>query len=194
MITTLTKKTLTYTSCYCEENIYMLCKELKRIAPNELENCTVVFISNSNRSIPMWMQASSVNGSPVIWDYHVILMYHDYAASSSCIYDFDTRLPFPCDTARYIKASFRPELQLKDEFIRYFRMVPAATYLAYFASDRSHMLTTSGVYIKPPPTYIPIATKENIMTLPQFINMEHYKNSEQYGTVISEFQFFSLIS
>lgn len=41
----------TYTRCYCEENIYMLCKRIAEQDPNALAQCTVVFISNPNRTV-----------------------------------------------------------------------------------------------------------------------------------------------
>lgn len=41
---------------------------------------------------------------------------------------------------------------------RFFRVIPAETYLAEFASDRRHMRRPDGTWIKPPPSYPPIQT------------------------------------
>lgn len=41
---------LPYTSCYCEENIYMLCLEVKKKTAL-LEHCSVMFISNDRRAV-----------------------------------------------------------------------------------------------------------------------------------------------
>lgn len=43
-------------------------------------------------------------------------------------------------------------------FQRFFRVIPADTYLASFASDRRHMRRPDGSWIKPPPAYSPIQT------------------------------------
>lgn len=40
-----------YTKCYCEENIYMLCKQIDENYPEMLDKFTVVFISNDERKV-----------------------------------------------------------------------------------------------------------------------------------------------
>lgn len=42
---------LKYTRCYCEENIYLLCKEIKEKQKDLLQNCFVIYISNENRMV-----------------------------------------------------------------------------------------------------------------------------------------------
>lgn len=44
---------LLYTACYCEENIYMLCSDIKKKRPELLNNFSVIFISNDNRSVSL---------------------------------------------------------------------------------------------------------------------------------------------
>ncbi|KAI8143706.1 N-terminal glutamine amidase-domain-containing protein, partial [Fennellomyces sp. T-0311] len=128
-----------YTSAYCEENVYMLCKTIAETNPAILDHCTVVFISNPNKIIPIWKQKLASVGQPVLWDYHVILYYHDEENKEYYMYDMDTTLPFPCRADRYVMEAFQPELQLREEYQRYFRLVPGSVYLREFASDRSHM-------------------------------------------------------
>lgn len=41
---------------------------------------------------------------------------------------------------------------------RFFRVIPAETYLTTFSSDRRHMRRPDGSWIKPPPSYAPIQT------------------------------------
>lgn len=73
---TLEKSDFTYTSCYCEENIYLFIQDMVE----KIENCDLsikffaMFISNSNKSCPIWFQKSSSMSAnePVIWDYHVV--------------------------------------------------------------------------------------------------------------------------
>ncbi|KAI7868560.1 N-terminal glutamine amidase-domain-containing protein [Spinellus fusiger] len=178
----LDKKALVYTSHYCEENIYQLCKTVQEKNSALLKDLTVIFISNEQRSIPLWKQNMCRNEWPVIWDYHVIL--HCRTSVTSVIYDFDTVLQFPCSALDYIKESLRPEYTLKEEFKRWFRCVPAIEYLCGFASDRSHMLK-EGVYCAPPPNYMPICTAEHTMNLEAYISMRH-TSLPMYGIVQSE--------
>ncbi|GAA5815779.1 hypothetical protein MFLAVUS_009294 [Mucor flavus] len=128
---------LTYTRCYCEENIYLLCKEIKEKQNEVLEHCSVVYISNQDRMVPLWKQKAGDGQQPVVWDYHVILYVE---GSEAMIYDYDTTLSFPASAKEYFIETFKPEYKLKKKFDRYFRFVEAKTYLEQFSSDRSHMV------------------------------------------------------
>ncbi|KAL0094221.1 N-terminal glutamine amidase-domain-containing protein [Phycomyces blakesleeanus] len=185
----LAKQDLIYTRCYCEENIYMLCKLISEKDEPSLEFCNVVFISNPNKTIPVWSQTACVDAYPVVWDYHVILYYYDNVRS--VVYDFDSILPFPCASEEYVKKSFYPNLVIPDMFKRYFRLIPAVDYLRGFASDRSHMLK-DGLYHAPPPTYPAIKTPKNTMNLPEYIDME-YTVDPIYGVVVDENTFFKAL-
>lgn len=46
-----TKYDLKYTRCYCEENIYLLCQEIKEKQNDLLKCCSVIYISNDNRMV-----------------------------------------------------------------------------------------------------------------------------------------------
>lgn len=88
-----------YTSCYCEENIYLLCRALLQTpSVTELWDIFVVFISNANKAVgirlwpsplvmrvfiditlftqvALWYQKTARSPDyPVVWDYHVILV------------------------------------------------------------------------------------------------------------------------
>lgn len=68
-----------YTSCYCEENVWKLCEKIchsKNLAPLlEEESVFAIFISNDNKTVPLWCQlASQDQEGYVVWDYHVILV------------------------------------------------------------------------------------------------------------------------
>lgn len=41
-------------------------------------------------------------------------------------------------------------------YIRYFKVIEAETYIRKFSSDRRHMRTSSGTWLKAPPPYEPI--------------------------------------
>ncbi|KAI8989463.1 N-terminal glutamine amidase-domain-containing protein [Pilobolus umbonatus] len=155
------RDSLIYTSHYCEENIYMLCKTINEKYPELIDDCTVIFISNEERKIPMWMQKAAGPVDPVVWDYHVILLYENEACP--LILDVDTLLPFPCPADIYTVETLKPQLVLQKQYERYFRLIPATMYLREFASDRSHMLNEMGEYSAPPPIYPPIKTKGRLI-------------------------------
>eukprot|EP00475_Leptophrys_vorax_P028051 TRINITY_DN4030_c0_g1_i2.p1 TRINITY_DN4030_c0_g1~~TRINITY_DN4030_c0_g1_i2.p1 ORF type:complete len:297 (-),score=-5.75 TRINITY_DN4030_c0_g1_i2:179-1069(-) len=90
----LTRSDFTYTACYCEENVYLLCRSLVARGIAQPDDLAVVFISNADRKIPLWCQKAGTScgeaddsGSSggtengrreetglVLWDYHVICL------------------------------------------------------------------------------------------------------------------------
>ncbi len=51
------------------------------------------------------------------------------------------------------------------EYHRLFRVVPSMDFLSTFASDRRHMRRADGTWMKIPPEYPPISTKESTHNL-----------------------------
>ncbi|XP_058687214.1 protein N-terminal glutamine amidohydrolase isoform X8 [Poecile atricapillus] len=143
----------TYTSCYCEENVWKLCDYIRSQDRHPLEEFYAVFISNDRRM-----------------DYHVILL-HVTSGEQNFIYDLDTVLPFPCPFDVYSVEAFRLDDSLRPEFHRKIRMIRADLYLKTFASDRSHMKDADGKWQKPPPPYPCIETADSKMNLDDFISM-----------------------
>ncbi|KAH6918996.1 N-terminal glutamine amidase-domain-containing protein [Coprinopsis sp. MPI-PUGE-AT-0042] len=157
-----------YTSCYCEENVYLLCKSF--LSTPEIASrwdVWAVFISNAEKKVALFRQkAASKEDWPVIWDYHVVLLLQpregqdDHAGSeptnlvrtpssrSSWVYDFDTLLPNPCPFEEYLEMTF--PASIREDYQRLaadhkptnscFRVIYAEEYLMNFASDRSHMI------------------------------------------------------
>lgn len=77
-------------------------------------------------------------------DYHVIVIDKNKSNpdKGALVYDLDTLLPFPCCFAHYTGAALRyndNNNNLLTQFQRLYRIVPGASYLKYFLSDRSHM-------------------------------------------------------
>ncbi|XP_023326804.1 protein N-terminal glutamine amidohydrolase isoform X2 [Eurytemora carolleeae] len=141
-----------YAACYCEENVYKLCESVKETSGNEVEKCVVVFVSNKKRVVPLWRQkAGREEEKLVIWDYHVILLYKP--DHRTLVYDLDSELPFPTYFHKYVTETFRTDAILNQEYHRLFRVIPATTFLATFASDRRHMRKEDGSWLKPAPTY-----------------------------------------
>ncbi|XP_015472493.1 protein N-terminal glutamine amidohydrolase isoform X3 [Parus major] len=142
----------TYTSCYCEENVWKLCDYIRSQDRHPLEEFYAVFISNDRRMIPLWKQKSGHGDEPVVWDYHVILL-HVTSGEQNFIYDLDTVLPFPCPFDMYSVEAFRLDDSLRPEF------------------HRSHMKDADGKWQKPPPPYPCIETADSKMNLDDFISM-----------------------
>eukprot|EP00116_Pleurobrachia_bachei_P011378 sb/3471640/ len=142
----ISKESCIYTSCYCEENVYKLIESWEN-RPRDLH---AVFITNALKQCPIWQQESSSNpAQPVIWDYHVI------AATSTHVFDLDTRLPFPCDLEMYLQQSFKPDEVLNPVYMQKLRPIAAEDFLKTFSSDRRHM-KKDGEWLSEPPTYAPI--------------------------------------
>lgn len=168
-----------YVSCYCEENVYKLVEEVTKAHPNELDKCYVIFISNPCKTVPLWRQKSAkTDDRLVIWDYHVILVYHP-EPEKCLVYDLDSELPFPTYIHKYITETFRTDHILKPDYFRYFRVIPASEFVKEFASDRRHMRRADGTWIKPPPSYPAIKTANSTHNLEEYIQMDHSKGPGQ---------------
>jgi protein N-terminal glutamine amidohydrolase len=72
------KSALTYTRCYCEENAYLLLREGMPRFRAANRAAFAVFLSNPNRSVPVWTHPSAVEPpdpeTPCVWDYHVVVL------------------------------------------------------------------------------------------------------------------------
>ncbi|XP_075996292.1 protein N-terminal glutamine amidohydrolase [Genypterus blacodes] len=170
-----------YTSCYCEENVWKLCEFVKEQRSAQLDNLSVIFISNDSRKVPLWKQRSGHSDQPVIWDYHVVLLRLRQSADAQ-VYDLDSLLSFPCSLPQYAAEALRSDRSIKRTFHRKLRIIQAKSFLQNFASDRSHMKTAEGTWTVPPPAYPPIQTAESHMNLDDFISM---KPSVGWGGVYS---------
>ncbi|OWF40932.1 protein N-terminal glutamine amidohydrolase-like isoform X1 [Mizuhopecten yessoensis] len=161
----------TYTSCYCEENVWKLCEHVKGNNPDRLAYCYCMFISNENKQIPLWYQKSSfAPDGVVVWDYHVIFVYNE--GDVSLVYDLDTKLPFPCDFTEYAAKGIRPNKTVKKQYHRKFRVIPGLKFLSTFASDRSHMLDANKQWLSDPPLYPCIQTSDSTNNIQDYISMD----------------------
>ncbi|KAB0805620.1 hypothetical protein PPYR_02590 [Photinus pyralis] len=175
-----------YVSCYCEENVYKLCQDVNKRNPNEVTKCYVAFISNLSRTVPLWRQrAGKDDGKLVVWDYHVIFLYHP-EVDRCLVYDLDSELPFPTYIHKYVTETFRTDQILKPDYFRFFRIIQAIEFLRDFASDRRHMKRSDGSWIKPPPNYPAISSSVSSHNLEDYIQMDSTKGP---GHVLSLAQF-----
>ncbi|CAO2831715.1 unnamed protein product [Amaranthus hypochondriacus] len=201
-----------HTRCYCEENVYRLCKKLcsAGIADSEGSDLFVVFISNDKKQIPLWHQKASHRADGVIlWDYHVICVQRKADEKSAQVWDLDSTLPFPSPLTSYISETFRPSFPLFSEYQRFYRIIHAPLFLRYFASDRRHMKDSNGNWNEDPPTYDPIVAEDGtVHNLNEYMeihstgvapsieaDMVNIVKNERLGVVVSESQleeFFTL--
>ncbi len=83
-------------------------------------------------------------------------------------------LPFPCTFRRYCtEALGKGFVRLPPHLTRLYRVVPAASFLRHFASNRSHMWSAqTGGWQEPPPTYPCITAADgSTHTLPCYLEM-----------------------
>jgi len=139
-----------YQSHFCEENVYLMAQQLLNgDSKNDGTEYHVVFISSQSKETPIWRQRASQDqdNHPVIWDYHVVLVAtgntHEIREHGlTLMFDLDSCLEFPISASMYCTAAFRPDRMIPKEHEQTFRVIPAAMFLDYFASDRSHMLAS----------------------------------------------------
>jgi hypothetical protein len=151
-----------YQPYYCEENVWHLCQHAALAGRS-----SALFISNRDRCCALWNQRAAAEGSAVLWDYHVVAVSH----GDGMVWDLDTRLPLPCDLASYLDGTFSDDPRLPEGLQPVFRLFDGATFVATFASDRSHMLDTRGEYLQPPPPWRAIG-QGRTNTLQTFVDME----------------------
>jgi len=142
-----------YARHYCEENIYHLAEWfLKQSFIKDVWDVAIVFISNESKTVALWNQKLGSPEYAIVWDYHVVLILcprpgHGGGTSDdpeerdieAWIYDYDTLLPKPCYWKDYVSLTCRTDEEVPPEYRSLFRVIPAAVFLDYFASDRSHM-------------------------------------------------------
>jgi len=195
-------------ACYCEENVWRLA--YRRLyarcqTPPTQSEYYVVFVSNPAKCVCFFHQkAASDPGKPVFWDYHVLLFEHPtsrgrHSKNGTLVWDVDSLLPYPCPLSTYLDHAFFTAEQDTDhdsEMARevakvqpLFRVVPAATFLKHFRSDRSHMWDdVQKKWSATPPTYDAIVDEtgqgrsNNLMT---YINMTENLSDEVFGSVLA---------
>lgn len=143
-----------YTSCYCEENVYRLVRQLCTVG-----NVSVGFISNRTRSVLLFHQQASQYDMPfpVLWDYHVIALLS--LDGIEYVVDLDTRLDRVCRKSEYFGKTFSKHTP--EQYRAVVSLTPAHIFLNTFASDRRHMKSNSGHYSSPPPPWKCIRGQES---------------------------------
>jgi hypothetical protein len=136
-----------YQPFFCEENVWHLCAD-PRVPPAPR---AVLFVSNRDRTVAFLQQRAGRADTPVVWDYHVVLVVRGDA--QWWVWDLDTRLPLPVPLSRWLEESFALPRGFPPPFAPRFRVVEAEQYRAGFRSDRSHMRGPDGAWRADPPPW-----------------------------------------
>lgn len=142
-----------YQPFYCEENVWQLAREAQA---RGVHPAYAVFVSNADRTVAMWAQRA---GSPVVWDYHVVLGVD--SDDGMRVWDFDSKVGFDVPLRDWLAASFPHAGTIAPSLAPQFRLVDVPTFLAEFRTDRRHMLD-HGEWRHPPPPWPPLATTSNL--------------------------------
>lgn len=138
-----------YCPFYCEENVWQLCAHA-RVATAERR---VLFISNAERRVAMWGQRAAPHPhSPIVWDYHVVLLLRDGGRRWE-IWDLDAHFPGPRSALPWLRSSFDLAGLLPARYAPRFRMIDGADYRRHLRSDRRHMRLPDGSAQQPPPPW-----------------------------------------
>ncbi len=152
-----------YTPYYCEENIWHLCQESRF----EKRACYAVVVSNSWATCALFNQrAATAPGSPVVWDYHVVLFAETHDGWE--VWDLDSVLERPTPMRCWFEGTFVGVGALRPRFSAQFRVIKASDYVDHLSTDRSHMLQDD-VYSQPPPSWPHIV--QGPMNLMRFVDM-----------------------
>lgn len=179
--TVLPRKSVAYTACFCEENVWHLCQRV------ELEGWErfVVFISNLERGCPFFKQRAAPEAMElVVWDYHVVLLARPQAVDQWSIFDVDSRLEFPTTAASYLRETF-PEIdRIPSRFWPSFRVIAADAFIETFSSDRSHMRDKHGSWLAPPPDW-PLINARGETTFADYTFADYVDfGSRMYGEIM----------
>lgn len=183
-----------YKSKFCEENVYrliaLLCDTGGGFNDDLRSAVTIacggvphqvfaVFLTNRLKQCPIWSQRASRSPEvPVVWDYHVVVVVvtptSPARSARVLVLDMDSTLPLPCEFSCYIEQAFKPGA-VRTEYEQMLRLVPGASFLDHFASDRRHMLDSKGRWLAEPPPWPllrgPLAHNEH--TLPEYLDVDN---------------------
>ncbi len=175
------RDTFSYQPYYCEENIYLLCRDL---ASGGLR-LQALFITSTSGACLFFNQTAAPPGKPMLWDYHVILL----AGPPYRVFDFDTSLGFGVDAEEYLRRTFDPGAPPR--VLPLFRLLDGREFLARFSTDRRHMRDGSGAWLQPPPSWDPprgpAAASDH--ELPRYIAMDE----PEPGVIVNLQELHSLI-
>ncbi len=160
-----------YQANFCEENIWHLCQKF----PEQHALTSVVFISNPGRQVCLYHQRACPSPTtPVVWDYHVVLLVRP--GDNWQVWDLDSRLGAPVCAIDYVTSTFPNSVSSTGLYKPLFRLIPASQYIRDLNTNREHM-KIDGKWLSPPPPWPIIGNGNNLM---QFVDM----SDNTFGEVI----------
>ncbi|KAF5198532.1 N-terminal glutamine amidohydrolase [Thalictrum thalictroides] len=198
-----------HTPCYCEENVYLLCKKLSTIGLSNKDGSDlfVVFISNDHKQLCELSMNAHDLCNIVLRQLHTLVLMKSQNFGENCRRIRKAKFPFPSPLAQYVSQAIQPSFQVYPEYQRYLRVVHAPIFLCKFASDRRHMKDSAGNWISHPPAYESIIAEDGtIHNLSKYIkigasevtnvsdDLMHRVLSENFGVVVTERQLEDLVS
>lgn len=111
---------------FCEENVWRILQE-----PSEYPRWAV-FISTEDRMCTMWAQKTQNGITPVVWDYHVVML--EATPDGFQVWDPDCIVGTTLSSAEWTQANFpNPDPSIR------FRVIDSTSFNRDFRSDRRHM-------------------------------------------------------
>ncbi|WP_373497558.1 hypothetical protein [Aquiflexum sp.] len=162
-------KSYKHTKNYCEENIWHLCQHPDLAGFYK----KVLFITNTDKNCDFHFQNDSVDGSPVWWDYHVILLASNN--NVDLVYDLDSSLNQPTPLKDYLRLTFQDLDEKNESSHPIFKAIDSADYLAGFFSDRGHMKDAEGDWIFEPPHWSQIG-ENMILPIKELLDFSESSN------------------
>lgn len=161
------RTTLPYTPYFCEENVWQLL-----VHPPLVEReAYAVIISNAERQVALWSQrAATIPGTPVVWDYHVVVIAPGEEGFE--VWDPDCVEGCPLPFLRWREVTFDVARETPEDLAPLFRVVDGREYRARLCSDREHMRASDGGFVHEPPPWDPIAPRGEPPNLQLFIAVE----------------------
>jgi hypothetical protein len=149
--TMLVRADFDYAAYYCEENVWRL---LVRAELGSAERWALAVFGTAGAVAVANQRAGRPGDGLIVWDYHVAALLR--TATGPVVVDFDARGDFAKPLDEYLAASFpagRRRAWAAAGLAPRFRAVAGAEYARRFDSDRSHMRSPDGTWLKPPPVW-----------------------------------------
>lgn len=118
--------TFTPVANFCEENVW---RHLQEPSDNPR---WAVFVSTEDQKCTMWAQRTQNGITPVIWDYHVVML--EQTSGGFQVWDPDCTAGTSLPSAEWTEANF----PVPDTAVR-FRVVDSVSFNRDFRSDRRHI-------------------------------------------------------
>jgi len=157
-----------YAPRFCEENIWHLARVLIEQGQDP-KGLQILFLSNRDMQIVMAEQKEADKGRLILWDYHVVLLSE--MEGELYVFDFDSRLEFPCQAEIYFKKSIPAAGLIPSKYLSSIRLIPAQSYLKHFYSDRFHMIGQLPATLFPDWPIIRPANEDRVIALNQYWDM-----------------------